>query len=279
MRYFSAVVHHQEVEATTLYPPYQILCSYHYWKTPKLRVLIPEYVKQGFTVFVDSGAFSAANSGAEIDIDDYCKFIIETGATYYASLDVFGDSKQTMANHWYMVNEYGLNPIPTFHMGSPLVHLEPVIEASNYIALGGLVFSSGIMEHCDEVWQYILANKPNLKVHGFGLTNIELMDRYPWYSVDSSSFKSCKRFGRQNILWNGYNFKTFSEADYLLMLEKEGLVFPVHEDKDEKSAMNKKKWFIYDLRSAQAYKMYAIHLGELNKKRPFPHLTSQTKLF
>tara|TARA_R110000851_G_scaffold73793_2_gene162714 strand:- start:563 stop:1402 length:840 start_codon:yes stop_codon:yes gene_type:complete len=279
MKYFSAVVSDRETQATTLYPPYQILCSYHYWKTSKLRKLIPEYIKKGFTVFVDSGAFSAANSGAEIDIDDYCKFIIETGATYYASLDVFGNSEQTMKNHWYMVNTYNLKPIPTFHMGSPLSDLGPVIESNDYIALGGLVSSSGIMDHCDEVWQYILANKPNLKVHGFGLTNIELMDRYPWYSVDSSSFKSCKRFGRQNILWNGYNFKTFSEKEYLILLEGEGMVFPVSEDKKEQTILNKKRWFIYDLRSAQSYKLYAQHLGALNKKRGFPHLTAQTKLF
>lgn len=279
MKYFSAVVHHQEVEATTMYPPFQILCSYHYWKKKKLRTLIPDYIRQGFTVFVDSGAFSASNSGAEIDIDDYCKFIIETGATYYASLDVFGDSEATMKNHWYMVNEYGLNPIPTFHMGSPLSDLKGVIDSSEYIALGGLVFSPGIQAHCDEVWQYILTHKPNLKVHGFGLTNIELMDRYPWYSVDSSSFKSCKRFGRQNILWNGYNFKTFSEDEYIKMLEKEGFSFKWGLSKEEQTAENKKRWFIYDLRSAQAYKMYAIHLGVLNKKRKFPHLTAQTKLF
>lgn len=271
MRYFSAVVSEQEVMSSTFYPPYQILCSYHYWKKKKLKNLLPKYIQQGFTVFVDSGAFSADKSGAEIDIDEYCKFIKEIGATYYASLDVLGDSKETMKNHNYMVEKWGLNPIPTFHMGSPLSDLQPVLDASNYIALGGLVFSSGIMEHCDEVWQYILANKPKCKVHGFGLTNIELMDRYPWYSVDSSSFKSCKRFGRQNILWNGFNFKTFSEKEYLEMLEKEGF--------DVENMSNKEKWFVYDLRSSQAYKMYANHLGELNKKRGFPHLTAQTKLF
>jgi len=271
MRYFSAVVSEAETEAVTLYPPYQILCSYHYWKKKKLRAALPEYVKKGYTVFLDSGAFSAANSGAEIDIDDYCAFIKEVGAPYYASLDVFGDGEATMRNHNYMVEKHGLSPIPTFHMGSPLVDLEPVLAASNYIALGGLVFSSGIMEHCDEVWQYILQHKPNCKVHGFGLTNIELMDRYPWYSVDSSSFKSCKRFGRQNILWNDFKFKTFSEDEYLEMLRREGF------NVDEMS--NKEKWFIYDLRSGQAYKQYAELLGRLNKQRKFPHLTAQTKLF
>lgn len=281
MKYYSAVVNEDEIAATTLFPPFNILASYHYFKS-KIDV-IKKSIEKHHCVFIDSGAFSAANSGKEIDIEDYCRFIKECRAISYASLDVIGDSKATMENYRYMVEKHNLKPILTFHMGSTIEELEIVLKADcNYIALGGLVFSSGIMNHCDEVWSMILNKKPHLKVHGFGLTNIELMKRYPWYSVDSSSFKSCKRFGRQGIIWNGFEFETFAEDDYIKILNQMGYNFPEDTSdlsKEEKTALNKKKWFAYDFHSCQSYKLYAAHLHELNKIKDFSYLIGQQKLF
>ena len=282
MKYYSAVVNEDEIAATTLLPPYNILASYHYFKK-KIEV-IRKSVKSGHDVFIDSGAFSAENSGKAIDIDDYCLFLKECGATYYASLDVIGDAKATLENYNYMVEKYKLKPILAFHMGSSIQDLETVLKLPQitYIALGGLVFSSGIVGHCDEVWSYILKNKPRVKVHGFGLTDLELMKRYPWFSVDSSSFKSCKRFGRQNILDNGFSFKTYSEKEYLAILNEMGYDFPEDTSgfsKEEKTALNKKKWRAYDHHSSQSYKLYAAMLAEINKKKDFSYLTAQQKLF
>ena len=278
MKYYSAVVNEDEIAATTYFPPYNILASYHYFKS-KTEV-IKKSITTGHEVFIDSGAFSAANSGKEIDIDDYCRFLKEIQAVNYASLDVLGNAKQTMENYHYMVQKHNLKPIPTFHMGSTIEELGEVLKLNaSYIALGGLVFSPGIMQHCDEVWSMILKLKPNLRVHGFGLTNIELMARYPWYSVDSSSFKSCKRFGRQGIMHNGIEFNTFSEEEYLKILSDLGFVHSDYETKEEKTIDNKKKWFAYDFFSAQAYKVYAAHLTEINKIKDFSYLTNQTKLF
>jgi hypothetical protein len=268
MKYYNAVVGLNEIDMVSIQPVKRILCSYHYYK--KNAKEIKELIFKHYDVFIDSGAFSAMNSGKVIDIDEYCKFLIEVNAISYATLDVIGNAKATLENHNYMINEYGLNPIPAFHMGSKITELEPLLEY-NYIALGGLVFSSGIMHHCDEVWSFILKNKPNLKVHAFGLTNIELMKRYPWYSVDSSSFKSCKRFGRQNILWNGFDFKTFSEEEYQQHLSQLGVDFA--------NIDNKTKYRIYDYYSSVSYNLYAEHLKELNKYKTFDYLTQQTKLF
>jgi hypothetical protein len=36
---------------------------------------------------------------------------------------------------------------------------------------------------------------PKVKIHGFGLTSIPLLVRYPWYSVDSTSWVMTGRFG------------------------------------------------------------------------------------
>ena len=39
------------------------------------------------------------------------------------------------------------------------------------------------------------SGKPRLKVHGFGITAIPIMERYPWWSVDSSSWIQSAAFG------------------------------------------------------------------------------------
>jgi len=269
MKYFAAVGDKREISAVIVMPPIRMLFSYHYWKN-KVDEL-KTYVDAGYECFLDSGAFSAATTGAIINIDEYCKFIKDSGSGIYAGLDVIGDAKKTRENTEYMAKEYGLNPIPTFHMGSDLDDLEKLMSYP-YIALGGLVFSPKIVAHCDRVWTYILKNNPSLRVHGFGLTSLELMDRYPWHSVDSSSFKSCRRFGRQGILYGGFNFETILEREYWELLKKMG--YP-----DPETLENNERYFLYDFHSVQSYKMYAEHLGQLNKYRNFEHLKSQLTLF
>ena len=267
MNYFAAVVNEDEIRASTVIPPYNILASFHYFK--KKQELIKDCVLKGYNVFIDSGAFSAENSGKSIDINEYCRFLIETGVKIYAGLDVIGDARKTLANTEFMIKEYGLDPIPTFHLGSDPSDLKKLFDYP-YIALGGLVFSSGTMRYCDEVWSIILRDRPDMRVHGFGMTNIDLMSRYPWYSVDSSSFKGCKRFGRQQILWNEFEFKTFSEEEYLALLEQQGY--------NVEGLTNKEKWFLYDFFSVQSYKVYGAHLKEVNKIKNFDYLTAQQKL-
>jgi uncharacterized protein Usg len=51
--------------------------------------------------------------------------------------------------------------------------------------------TSYLMKWLDRLWGNILTDKkgrPLIKVHGFGLTTASLMTRYPWYSVDSTSW-------------------------------------------------------------------------------------------
>lgn len=269
MKYYAAVGDKREIGAVSIIPPIRMLCSYHYFK--KKAELIKELILKHYDIFIDSGAFSAETLGKPINIDDYCKFIIDTQAITYAGLDVIGNALQTRKNTEYMVKEYGLKPIPTFHMGSSIDDLEALM-GYHYIALGGLVMGKNITNHCDRVWDYILKNNPRLKVHGFGLTNIELMERYPWYSVDSSSYKSCKRFGRQGVLWNGFEFKTIPEEEYWVILEQMG-------HKDIAGLTNTERYHLYDFYSVQSYKTYAAHLGEINKHKKFNYLTDQINLF
>lgn len=141
-------------------------------------------------IFLDSGGFSAFTKGAKIDIDNYIKFIKENEnvLTVYAVLDVIGDFKGTMRNQHYMEKK-GVNPLPVFHFGGDLNNLKSLVKDYDYIALGGLVpyarDKKKLKAWLDKCFSII---KCDCKIHGFGMTGIEILKRYPFYSVDSTSW-------------------------------------------------------------------------------------------
>jgi hypothetical protein len=159
------------------------LTSYYYMKDTPARMQDFAFM-QG--LFLDSGAFSAHNSGANIDIDKYIEFIKEheKKLEVCAGLDVIGDAEQTYKNHLHM-EKAGLHPLPTFHFGEDLKWLKLYIDAGyKYIALGGLVGKphKHRLAFCKMAFSEI---PKNVKVHGYGMTSPRLIDLFPWYSIDS----------------------------------------------------------------------------------------------
>jgi hypothetical protein len=156
-------------------------------------------------LFLDSGAYSAWSKGVTIDIDEYISFIKKNikYITVYANLDVIGDPEATYRNQKYMESK-GLRPLPVFHSTlEPYSWLKKYIdEEYEYIGLGGMAGGSiskkDIVPILDEVFEKYICDKdgmPKVKVHGFGMTSLELLLKYPWYSVDSTSWVMTGRFG------------------------------------------------------------------------------------
>ena len=168
-----------------------ILDSYHY--SHKQR-LVDRIRSTGRKIFLDSGAFSAFSLGSKININDYAKFchknqdIIEVASV----LDAIGDAEQTWRNQKELERQ-GVAVLPCFHYGEPEEVLQYYVENYDYITIGGMVpiSSPQLLIWLDRIWGKYLTNPdgtPKLRVHGFGLTSVPLMARYPWFSVDSSSW-------------------------------------------------------------------------------------------
>jgi len=152
-------------------------------------------------LFLDSGAFSAFTQGVEIDIQEYIDFIKEHDKylEVYANLDVIGSAKKTWENQKIM-EAAGLNPLPCFHYGEPVRYLNRYIDNYEYVALGGMVpiSTNDLQQWLDDLFLNYFCDKkglPKVKAHGFGLTSHKLMWRYPWYSVDSTSWVVTGRLG------------------------------------------------------------------------------------
>ena len=169
-----------------------VLTSYHY---NKKKAHYDLWHTQGKRTFVDSGAFSAWSQKKDIPIDQYCKFIhsIKDKVEVFAVLDAIGDATKTMENQ-KAIESNDLKPLPCFHYGEPWRFLDWYAERYQYVALGGMVpiSSPQLIGWLDDVFH----RHPKTKFHGFGMTSVVLMRRYPWYSVDSSSWLSGGKFAR-----------------------------------------------------------------------------------
>ena len=151
-------------------------------------------------LFLDSGAFSAWTQKITIDIQEYIAFIKEHEdiIDVHANLDVIGNARATLKNQKIM-ERAGLTPIPCFHAGEDFSYLSHYVEKYDYIALGGVAqLGRKAQEWMDRCFTIICDTEdrmPRCKVHGFGVTAMPLLFRYPWYSVDSTSWVMTSRLG------------------------------------------------------------------------------------
>lgn len=181
-----------------------LLESYHYTQSPTATARIR---RDNVRVFLDSGAFSAFSKGVDIDLDGYIRYVQENddiieqvdGVRCFSVLDGIGDPLKTYQNQCYM-EQKGVTPLPCFHYGEDERYLEHYISKYDYITLGGMVpISRPQLYHwLDRIWDRYLVDgsgRPRVRVHGFGLTTFPLVERYPWFSVDSSSWAAVSRNG------------------------------------------------------------------------------------
>lgn len=246
-----------------------VLYSYHYYKKEA------DHIKEAtndleINTFVDSGAFSAMTKGVEIDIDEYAKWLLDVKPTMYATLDAIGDPIKTLENTKYLENEYGLKPLPVFHMKTDIKYLYPLLEDYDYICLGGMVKSQNLIPWLDRVWAVILQEKPELKVHGFGLTG-RIIKNYPFYSVDSSSWANGVRFA-QVTRYNPHKNKLY-DIDLALWAQQNGIGYYKGDP-----ITGWKRFLVINV-SCRAHMDFNKHIQEVHETKDFNYLTAQQSLF
>lgn len=137
-------------------------------------------------------------------MDKYANFVkanIES-IDYYATVDVIYNPELSWKSLKYLENEHGLKPVPVIHCKTDLRWLDKHLEAGyKYIGIGGLGQESTRFTYtqwADKVFDRIAdprTRNPTVKIHGFAMTSLDLMQRYPWYSVDSASWTKASGFG------------------------------------------------------------------------------------
>ena len=181
-------------------------------------------------LFIDSGAYSAWSRNKPIDVDDYIKFINENTDkfTLFASVDdipgelrrkpTLWEQRESPAKSWhnylYMREQVKDKDklLPVFHIGEDFRHLQNMLDATfngehiPYIGLGGTVglactVKEDWYKQCFKIIQQ--SSNANVKVHAFGMTNLEILEKYPFESADSTTWlmaaingELCTKYGR-----------------------------------------------------------------------------------
>lgn len=154
---------------------------------------MPRFKLGGFDILFDSGAFSLWRRGIKICIEDYCEYLKKYSVQKYIVLDKIGDHAQTMLNQKIM-EDLGMTPIPVFHLNSPIKNLYQICEKYSYVCLGGTVGAQrrARISFFREVFNHF----PNHKFHGLGLTDAAIVQSFPFYSVDSTTWLIAEKIGK-----------------------------------------------------------------------------------
>lgn len=174
---------------------------------------MPRFKNGNFDILFDSGAFSLWRRGFKICIKDYCEYLKKYCIEKYIVLDKIGSHAETMTNQRIM-EDLGMNPIPVYHLNSPIENLYEICEKYSYICLGGTVGSHRTVriKFFTEVFEHF----PDKKFHALGLGDASIIQSFPFYSVDSTTWLIAEKIGK--IFDN--NGKTYNAPAALNAKEK-----------------------------------------------------------
>jgi hypothetical protein len=135
-------------------------------------------------------------------VDSYAEYVKKNKSLFltYVNVDVIYGPDKSREVQRYLENTHGLNPIPVVHFGTDLKILKKCMDEYEYIGLGGLgqeVDKKSYIMYGDRCFKMLCDDKgrPLRKTHGFAITSIEVMLRYPYFSVDSTTWLIGERYG------------------------------------------------------------------------------------
>lgn len=164
---------------------------------------------KNLSIMLDSGAFSNWRRGIDLPLSEYiayCKSHRKNVAAYVNMDCIPGENglmdhsqasiAKSAAKSYDNLQEMkgaGLSPIPVFHQGETFDWLDRMMrDGESYVGVSPYMRShqSEIISWMDKVFSRITdsAGRPYIKTHGFGVTACNLCIRYPWFSVDSTSW-------------------------------------------------------------------------------------------
>ena len=182
-------------------------------------------------LFIDSGAYSAHSRGVELDVDEYIDYLndLDDLVTIFAQVDkipgtlgkarTLDDIEEAPALSWdnYLYMRTKLKSpdkcLPIFHQGENIKWLDNMLEATfdgEHIPYIGISPCNDLNVHQKEIYisecfKHIKnSSNPNVKVHAFGMTSLKVLERYPLYSADSTSWVLIAAMGSVMTPWGTY---------------------------------------------------------------------------
>lgn len=184
-------------------------------------------VQHGVDLIIDSGAFTTASSGKQMDHEAYLDWLLANAdhITFALSYDVIGDHHASRVNHEYALKRVGdaVKMVPAWHLGSPMEELARMCSESDFVCIGGAV---PFAKAPDSLYRataeaHRVAARYGTKLHGLGMTGNRILHGLPWYSVDSSAWLSACRFPSLPLANREGRIVQFEHGMYLDNLSRE----------------------------------------------------------
>lgn len=164
-------------------------------------------------VILDSGAVTVDAQGKQMNIRKYAHWVRQAVADdcvlAAANLDVIRDPVASAVN-LQRLHDLGVDAMPVVHNGTPGKVIDQVIEATSRVGIGGMTRQGTpktaaipYLVHC-----FAAAQRYGTLTHGFGMTRQDWIARFPWTSVDSSTWSGAHRFGKM-LLFDGVKMHTY----------------------------------------------------------------------
>lgn len=201
-----------------------LLGSFYTLKKNKDLERIKKINKKQF--LLDSGAFTFMNSyKGKVDwdkyIEEYANFINQYDIEYFFELDIDSivgiKEVERLRKKLEILSERKC--IPVWHKSRGLEYWKKMCKEYDYIAIGGIVINE-IKKTDYKMFIPLLkiAKENNCKVHGLGFTVTRELNKYHFYSVDSTNWLSGARFGQLHKFNGKYieskSFKNRRAKDY-----------------------------------------------------------------
>lgn len=154
--------------------------------------LFMKYAKRGA---IESSDFSFYSSEKFYDYLD--KFVARVKANpyrldWYVTVDALYNPELSY-DIWKELRQEGISPMPVVHYGEDLKWLRMYMDEVEYIGLGGMGTRQSSVEDYTKwvsgAFKLLRGKngKPTHRIHGFALTQYDVLCRYPWHSVDSTT--------------------------------------------------------------------------------------------
>lgn len=153
---------------------------------------------------LDSGGFSARQHGVEISVEEYARYLNMYQIKFAFNLDVL-DLETSLKNQDYLVKNTNTYIMPVYH-GNEWLDIETrnlldyYIDCFPYIALGGMAGKENSKANLPRFLNYVFTRtRDKTMVHGLGMTGMTYLKKYPFFSVDSTSWICVNRFASSKV--------------------------------------------------------------------------------
>lgn len=162
-------------------------------------------------------------------VDRYAEYLkANPEIKYYVNVDVIFDPDRSWKILKYLERKHGLNPVPVIHYGTDLKWIERhLAEGYDLLGIGGLGQEATRVKYlswADRVFDLLCPHSndrfPIVRTHGFAMTSFQLMKRYPWWSVDSTSWVKMAGYGSIYVPHKRNDVFDFSISPWRISISK-----------------------------------------------------------